>query len=85
MLPRRISVKTEVNLVNGFQKLSDVIAGDGSPERRNRLPKARLRELDHVHITLADNGAPGRAHGVRRLIEPVDFKALMVNRGFRAV
>ena len=55
------------------------------PERRHGLAEARLRELDHVHVALDDDGAACLPDGVAPLVQAVEFLALVEDRRLRRV
>ena len=85
LLPRAVTVETEINLVRRFQELMHVIRRNRRSQRRHRFLKASLSELNNVHIAFADDGTRLFPDGVICFKEAVDFQPLVINHRFRAI
>ena len=62
-----------------------MLGRDRGAERRDAFFKPRLRELDHVHVPFAHDGAALAVDEFAPLKEPVEFASLVVDRRLGAV
>ena len=67
-------------IIGGTQQRADVGARHRGAQCRDGLGETRLRQLNHIEIALADDGAPRLPDRVARLVQAVKFLALAEDR-----
>ena len=82
---RRVAVKRKEDLIRNLEELLHVLGRDRRAERRDAFFKPRLRELDHVHVPFAHDGAALAVDEFASFKEPVEFASLVVDRRLGAV
>ena len=85
MAPGIITIKGEDNLGHDLKKLPDVRFTDCRAKCRHGFAKPSLRELNHVHIAFAHNGAASLADRFPSLPQTIDFLTFLEDIGFRTV
>ena len=80
-----VAVEGKVDRIGRLEETTHVLGRDRGAQGRHGLPEARLRELDHVHVALADDRAAALADVVARFEEPVEFAPLVVDGGLGGV
>ncbi|MCY1172739.1 hypothetical protein D9M73_128820 [compost metagenome] len=77
LLPCAIAVEAQDRHFGQPPQPFELRLGQRGAERRDCLAKARLRQRDHVHITLDHQHPPGLARGRRGLVEIVERAAFV--------
>ena len=75
-----VAVKTEVDSINRSQKFLYMLGRHRRAKCRARFGKTRLRQLNHVHVAFADNGAMLLANTCGSFVQTVDFTTLVIER-----
>ena len=77
----RIAVKAEHQFVGLAKQPVDMAPGQRRAEAGHAICEAKLGQRDHIHIAFHDIQTIGPPRGLARLIQPVQFLALVKDRG----